>query len=229
MVKPYSPLYLTALTVIANILIHLWLILQLCTYGKIIYTMANDISVENLIKQIIESNVDVGSFAGWNPDYMKEKGHKPPETFFRHQKGDMPTSTLESLIGYTEPSRYEFKPRIEDAQGRKKEDLRYELMDADINILDIMSQREHLRDLALIQEEDKNMFPMKGHTDIHGATKETTDNLLFGLLKLQDLITKSLDWTKKDTEKIEDENEKWYDEMQKKMPKEFPDANPWRK
>ena len=74
--------------------------------------MASNISLENILKQIIESNVDVGSLSGYYPDYMKEKGHKLPETFFRHQKGDMPTSTLEGLIGYTEPPRYEFKPRI---------------------------------------------------------------------------------------------------------------------
>ena len=223
MVQRQSPLYLTILEVIAYILFRLWLVIGVQTY------MASNISLEDLIQQIIESNVDIGSLTGLNPDYMREKGYKLPDTFLSHQKGDMPTSTLQSLIGYTKPPRYEFKPRIEDVKGRKKEDLRYELMDADINILDIISQRESLRDLALIQEEDKNMFPMKGHTDTGGATKETTDNLLFGLLKLKDLIDKGLDWTKEDTGKIEGERAEWYDRMQEEMPKEFPDVNPWRK
>ena len=98
-------------------------------------------------------------------------------------------------------------------------------MDADINILDIISQRETLKKLALKQEQSKNIFG----EDIEGGTKEDTDNLLFGLLKLKDLIDKGLDWTKKDTEKIEDEREIWYDRMQKEAPKEFPDVNPWRK
>ena len=185
--------------------------------------MANNISVEDLIQQIIESNVDIGSLVGFNPDYMREKGYKLPDTFLSHQKGDMPTSTLQSLIGYTKPPRYEFKPRIEDVKGRYKPNLRYEEMDADINILDIISQREHLRDLALIQEEDKNMFPMKGHTDINGATKETTDNLLFGLLKLQDLINKGLDWTEEDTGKIKNKQEEEWEKYRKMYPMEAGD------
>ena len=65
--------------------------------------MANNISLENLIQQIIESNVDVSSLAGYDPDYMIEKGFKLPDTFLRWQKGDMPTSTLEELISYTGP------------------------------------------------------------------------------------------------------------------------------
>ena len=223
MVQLQRPLYLTALTVIAYIMFRLWLIIGVQIY------MANNISLEDLIQQIIESNVDIGSLVGYHPDYMKEKGYKLPNTFLSHQKGDTPTSTLQSLIGYTEPPRYEFKPRIENVKERHKPNLRYEEMDAKINILDIISQRESLRDLALIQEEDKNMFPMKGHTDTGGATKETTDNLLFGLLKLKDLIDKGLDWTKEDTGKIEGERAEWYDRMQEEMPKEFPDVNPWRK
>ena len=42
MVNPYSPLYLTALTVIANILIHLWLIIPTSLHGKEISMAIND-------------------------------------------------------------------------------------------------------------------------------------------------------------------------------------------
>ena len=188
--------------------------------------MANydkNISIEDLIQQIIESNVDVGSLAGYYPDYMREKGYKLPNSILRHQKGDMPTSTLENLIGYTESPKYEFKPRIEDVKERHKPNLRYEEMDANINILDIISQRERLRDLALIQEEDKNMFPIEGHTDIGGATKETTDNLLFSLLKFQDLINKGLNWTKEDTEKIKNKQEEEWEKYRKMYPIEAGD------
>ena len=216
MVKPHSPLYLTALTVIAIILIHLWLIVQDFQNGKIIYTMASNVSIENLIKEIIESNVDIGSLSGWNPDYMKEKGHKPPDTFLRWQKGDMPTSTLEQLIDYTGGGilgpNYEFKPRIEDARERYKPNLRYEEMDADINILDIIPQRKRLRDLALKQEKNKNIFG----EDIEGGTKEDTDNLLFGLLKLQDLINKSLNWTEEDTKNIKSKQKEAWEKYKKK-------------
>jgi hypothetical protein len=185
--------------------------------------MANNISLENLIQQIIESNVDVGSLTGYNEDYMKEKGFKLPDTFFSHQKGDMPTSTLQSLIGYTEPPKYEFNPRIEDVKEKYEPNLRYEEMDATINILDIISQRERLRDLALIQEKDKNIFPIEGHTDIGGATKETTNNLLFGLLKLQDLINKGLDWTKDDTGEIRNKQEEEWEKFREMYPMEAGD------
>ena len=181
--------------------------------------MASNISLEDLIQQIIESNVDIGSLVGFNPDYMREKGYKLPDTFLSHQKGDMPTSTLQSLIGYTEPPRYEFKPRIEDVKGRYNPNLRYEEMDADINILDIISQRERLRDLALKQEENKNIFG----EDIEGGTKEDTDNLLFGLLKLQDLINKGLDWTEEDTGKIKNKQEEEWEKYRKMYPMEAGD------
>ena len=42
MVNPQNPLYLTALTVIANILIHLWLILPCSLYGKEMPMATND-------------------------------------------------------------------------------------------------------------------------------------------------------------------------------------------
>lgn len=185
--------------------------------------MANNISLEDLIQQIIESNVDVSSLAGYDPDYMIEKGFKLPDTFLRWQKGDMPTSTLEELISYTGPDilgqKYEFKPRIEDVKKRHKPNLRYEEMDAKINILDIISQRERLRDLALKQEENKNIFG----EDIEGGTKEDTDNLLFGLLKLQDLINKGLDWTKEDIGKIKNKQEEEWEKYREMYPIEAGD------
>ena len=206
MVQRQSPLYLTILEVIAYILFRLWLVIGVQTY------MASNISLEDLIQQIIESNVDIGSLTGLNPDYMREKGYKLPDTFLSHQKGDMPTSTLQSLIGYTKPPRYEFKPRIEDVKGRYKPNLRYEEMDADINILDIIPQRKRLRDLALKQEKNKNIFG----EDIEGGTKEDTDNLLFGLLKLQDLINKSLNWTEEDTKNIKSKQKEAWEKYKKK-------------
>jgi hypothetical protein len=185
--------------------------------------MASNISIEGLIQQIIESNVDIGTLAGYNRDYMIEKEFKLPDTLLRWQKGDMPTSTLEQLISYTGPDilgqKYEFKPRIEDVKERHKPNLRYEEMDAKINILDIISQRERLRDLALIQEQGKDIFGK----DIEGSTKEDTDNLLFGLLKLKDLINKGLDWTKEDTEKIKNKQEEEWEKYREMYPIEAGD------
>ena len=51
MVNPYSPLYLTALTVIANILIHLWLIVPTSLHGKEIYMAISKNLLEDLMYQ----------------------------------------------------------------------------------------------------------------------------------------------------------------------------------
>jgi hypothetical protein len=114
---------------------------------------------------------------------------------------------------------YDFESRIKDARKRYKPNLRYEEMDANINILDIISQRERLRDLALKQEENKNIFG----EDIEGGTKEDTDNLLFGLLKLQDLINKGLDWTEEDTAKIKNKQEEEWEKYREMYPIEAGD------
>ena len=57
MVNPYSPLYLTALTVIANILIHLWLIVPTSLHGKEISMANKDIykGKNLLLDEIIDS------------------------------------------------------------------------------------------------------------------------------------------------------------------------------
>jgi hypothetical protein len=51
MVKPQSPLYLTALTVIANILIHLWLIVPSSLYGSQISMAISPSILEGLMYQ----------------------------------------------------------------------------------------------------------------------------------------------------------------------------------
>lgn len=219
--------------------------------------MAND-SLRNLIKSIIESNVDVGSLSGYNPEYMRKMGYKEPETFIRHQKGDIPTSTLEQLINYTGPDilnqEYDFESRISDVRERRKdsphaselEGLSDENLDATslytwfdsenygsaadetVDVRDILAQRNILKELLIKQEEDKRILPIKGHTDIGGATKETTDAAILAILRLNHMITRSLDWDEEDTAKIRDRKSKWYDKMKKEMPGEFPEDNPWK-
>tara|TARA_Y100000593_G_scaffold6279_1_gene11984 strand:- start:984 stop:1652 length:669 start_codon:yes stop_codon:yes gene_type:complete len=222
--------------------------------------MANDL-LRKLIQSIIEANVDVGSLSGYNPEYMQKMGYKQPETFFRHQKGDMPTSTLEQLINYTGPDilnkEYDFESRVSDVRERRKdsphalidselEGLSDENLDATslhtwfdsenygsavdetVDVRDILAQRSILKDLLIKQEEDKRFYPIKGHTDIGGATKETTDNAILALQRLNHMIDRSLDWDEEDTSKIRNRKSKWYDKMKREFPGEFPEDNPWK-
>lgn len=204
--------------------------------------MANKKDIRTFIESIIESNIH-DTTQQWMPSLRWQKGDMPTnilEQLISYRGG----------LGTTGPNVfneiYDLESRVKDARARKEDNFGYPeslsdrsldetsewtwftdeggrepntfAVDETVDIRDILAQRNILKDLLMKQSESTNIFNLP--VDVGGATKESTDDVILGIQRLQHMIERGLDWTQEDTKKIRSKKAKEWEEYRKKYPLE---------
>ena len=201
--------------------------------------------LQKFIESIIESNIH-DTTQQLMPSLRWQKGDMPTNILEQ-------LISYRSDLGTTGPNVfneiYDLESRVKDTRARKEDNFGYPeslsdrsldetsewtwfkddggrepntfAIDETVDIRDILAQRNILKDLLIKQSESTNIFNRP--VDVGGATKESTDDVILAIQRLQHMIERGLDWTQEDTKKIRGKKEKEWEEYRKKYPLEVGD------
>ena len=194
MVNPQTPLYLTTLTVIANIVIHLWLIVPIFLNGGKIY-MAND--WEPIVKGLTKRQASTLTAIDITNKIFGEQGYDDISDFMRGiASAETQLGKLQSDVSYSpfqiDPIRYDDIVQrtqddpstpdvVEGGAALKRANTANELLRSvgfgeDFDILDLSENKDEIRNPlvgALLTRMALANIPKDVPTELHNINPET--------------------------------------------------------